>query len=161
MPADDTPAGDLDEAERRCRAHADAETRAGIAGLMLAVLMEEYDRRAQEIEQVTYERDEALARVAAAEAVQGRMADSLPADGPWELWGHRDRAVREYEGELSAALAVEVDPLADRRVETERLRAVADAARALEPWMVQGSGPKWRALSAALAALDGQEARHA
>lgn len=90
----------------------------------LDVLMAEYDRRAQEIEQAIYERDEALVRVAAAEAVQSRMADSLPDHGPWQEWSERDRAVRDYEGDLSDALSVEVDPLADRRIEAERQRDV-------------------------------------
>jgi hypothetical protein len=67
-------------------------------------------------EQAAYERDTALTRVAAAEAVQVRMADSLPDQGPWQAWSERDRAVRGYEGDLSAALSVEVDPVADRTV---------------------------------------------
>jgi hypothetical protein len=89
----------------------------------LPALLAEYDRRGGELEQTAWERDTALVRVAAAEAVQSRMADSLPDQGPWQAWSERDRAVRDYEGELSTALSTEIDPAADRRIEADGVEA--------------------------------------
>ena len=95
---------------------------------------------ADEVEQLRWERDMALSRVAAAEEVQCRMGDSLPASGPWESWSERDRAVRDYEGDLSAALATEDDIVGERlrEVEGERDEALAEVERltaALQPPM--------------------------
>lgn len=78
--------------------------------------------QATEVEQLRWERDMALSRVAAAEDVQCRMGESLPASGPWESWSERDRAVRDYEGDLSAALATEDDTVGERLREVERER---------------------------------------
>lgn len=84
---------------------------------------------ADEVEQLTWERDMALSRVAAAEAVAVRMGDSLPASGPVDSWSERDRAVRDYEGELAAALATEDDTVGERLREVERERDEARQER--------------------------------
>lgn len=82
------------------------------------------DSQATELAHVTRERDEALGRIASAEQVQTRMAMSLPDHGPWQAWSERDRAVRDYEGDLSTALATETNLVAE-------LRAQRDAALGL------------------------------
>ncbi len=101
---------------------------------------------ADEVERLRWERDMALSRVVAAEVVQCRMGDSLPDSGPWESWSERDRAVRDYEGDLSAALAVEDDTVGERLREVERerddalaevehARPVVEAAKMWHAWV--------------------------